>query len=317
MIKVTNLVKTFDTASTAVNDVSFEVHKGEIVGLLGPNGAGKTTIMRMLTTYLTPTSGEVIIDGKSVLEDSLHIKNLIGYLPEHTPQYDDKTVYDYLSFCAEIRDIKKEDRPDAIKKMVKLVSLETVITKKISQLSKGFKKRVGLASVMLHDPQILILDEPTSGLDPNQIITFRKMLRKLSEKKTIILSTHILSEIEALCERVIILKKGSVVADDTMQKLIEKFADEKYYDIVIAADNLLDLEEKLKEIKSAWKFEFEKKLSPKEFKFKAMVSKNAGFEEEIKEFVNKYALKIVEISSGSANLEEIFLKLAGEGDDNV
>ncbi len=316
MIKVSNLVKSFDSNSTAVKNVSFEVQRGEIVGLLGPNGAGKTTIMRMLTTYLTPTSGDIFIDGKDVLEESLYIKNLIGYLPEHTPQYDDMTVYDYLKFCAEIRGIEKENVDSSIKKMVELVSLKSVIVKKIGQLSKGFRKRVGLASVMLHDPQILILDEPTSGLDPNQIITFRRMLRRLSEKKTIILSTHILSEIEALCERVIIIKKGQVVADDSLQKLVEKFADEKFFDLTIEADNLNDLEQKLTEIKSAWKIEFEKKLSKNAFKFKAMVGKDANFTNEINEFVNKYNYKLSSISSGSANLEEIFLKLAGEGDEN-
>ena len=208
MISVKNLVKAYEKADPAVKGVSFEIDKGEIVGLLGPNGAGKTTIMRVLTCYMDPTSGEVVIDGKNVLDDPIYIKNLIGYLPEHTPQYNDMTTYEYLKFTAEIRGLSKIEIPDAIEKMIKLTSIENIVSKKISQLSKGYQKRVGLASVMIHDPQILILDEPTTGLDPNQIIAFRKILRHLSEKKTIIVSTHILSEIEATCERIIIINNG-------------------------------------------------------------------------------------------------------------
>jgi ABC-2 type transport system ATP-binding protein len=311
MISVKNLVKSYDRSEPAVKGVSFDIEKGEIVGLLGPNGAGKTTIMRMLTCFLNPTAGDIMIDGKNVLDDPTYVKSLIGYLPEHTPQYEDMTVHEYLYFSAEIRGVEKEKIDEQIYKMVKLTSLENVVTKKINQLSKGYQKRVGLASVMIHDPQILILDEPTTGLDPNQIITFRKMLRRLSEKKTIILSTHVLTEIEAICERVIIINKGQIVANDNIQNLVKQFSNDRIADFSIEADNLLDVEQRLLNIKGAWKVEFVKKETKNIFRFRALVSSTTEFESNIRSLVDSANWKLISIESGNANLEEIFLKLAG------
>jgi len=317
MISVRNLVKSYGKNEPAVKGVSFEIGKGEIVGLLGPNGAGKTTIMKIITSYMNPTSGEVLINGKNTIDDSLYTKSLIGYLPENSPQYDDMTVYEYLYFTAEIRGVKKEEIPKAIERMVELTDLYNVVSKKIGELSKGFKKRVGLASVMIHDPQILILDEPTAGLDPNQIITFRKMLRRLAEKKTIILSTHILSEIEAICERVIIIKSGRIVANDYIQNLIAQFSNDEFIVFGIQAENLLEVENGLSNVSGAWKIEFEKKDDKNLFRFKALCSKNSNFESNLRDFVNKngYILKYFE--KNSANLEEIFLKLAGEEEQSA
>ncbi len=312
MISVKNLVKRYDQNEPAVKGVSFNIDKGEIVGLLGPNGAGKTTIMRMLTCYMNPTSGEAIIDGKSTMDYPIDVKKNIGYLPENTTLYTDMTVYEYLNFIAEIRGLSKDEIPNAIKKMVKLTSLEDVITKKINQLSHGYKKRVGLASVMIHEPKILILDEPTTGLDPNQIMMFRKMLRRLSEKKTVILSTHILSEIEAICERVIIIRDGSIAADDSLQSLISKYSDDQYVDFSIQANNLLELEQALGKIKGAWKLEFVKKEAKDVFNFRALVSKNTKFEDELKDLLKKNNWKLMSSQRHRANLEEIFLKLTGE-----
>ena len=315
MISVKNLVKRYDNYEPAVKGVSFEIERGEIVGLLGPNGAGKSTIMKMLTCYMNPTSGDIVIDGKNSIDDPLYIKQLIGYLPENSPQYDDMTVFEYLKFTAEIRGVSKDKAAESIDKMIKLSSLEKVVSKKINQLSKGYKKRVGLASVMIHDPKILILDEPTSGLDPNQIITFRKILRRLSEKKTIILSTHILSEIEAICERVIIINAGSIVANDTIQNLVEKYSNDQYVDFSVEAENLLDVEFELVKVKGAWKIEFEKKEQKNVFKFKALVSKGSEFEKNLKSFLKEKGWKLVSFDVNNANLEEIFLKLAGEEDE--
>ena len=312
MISVKNLVKAYEKADPAVKGVSFEIDKGEIVGLLGPNGAGKTTIMRVLTCYMDPTSGEVVIDGKNVLDDPIYIKNLIGYLPEHTPQYNDMTTYEYLKFTAEIRGLSKIEIPDAIEKMIKLTSIENIVSKKISQLSKGYQKRVGLASVMIHDPQILILDEPTTGLDPNQIIAFRKILRHLSEKKTIIVSTHILSEIEATCERIIIINNGIIAADDTIQNLIKKFSNDQYIDFCVEANNFLEVESKIAKIKGAWKSEFVKKEAKNIFRFRALVLKDSDYESRLKDVAAKMNWKLTHIKWNNANLEEIFLKLAGE-----
>ena len=312
MINVKDLVKRYGQNEPAVKDVSFNIDKGEIVGLLGPNGAGKTTIMRILTCFMNPTYGEAIINGKTTLDNPIEIKKQIGYLPENTTLYTDMTVYDYLYFTAEIRGLSKKEIPTAIKKMVKLTSLEDVITKKINQLSHGYKKRVGLASVMIHDPNILILDEPTTGLDPNQIITFRKMLRTLSEKKTVILSTHILSEIEAICERVIIIRNGQIAADDSIQNLTNKYSDDHYIDFSIQANNLLETEQALNKLKGAWKLEFIKKEAKDIFNFRALVSKDTKFEDELKNLLKKNNWKLISSNKHKANLEEIFLKLTGE-----
>lgn len=312
MISVKNIVKQYGLNEPAVKGVSFEIGKGEIVGLLGPNGAGKTTIMRILTCYMNPTSGEVFINDKSTLDEPIEVKKYIGYLPENTTLYTDMTVYEYLSFIAEIRGIEKEQIPNAIKKMIKLTSLENDVSKKINQLSHGFKKRVGLASVMIHDPQILILDEPTTGLDPNQIMTFRKMLRRLSEKKTVILSTHILSEIEAICERVIIIREGKIAADDSTQSLINEYSDDQYIDFSIQATNLLEVEQILGKLKGAWKLEFVKKEAKDVFNFRALVSKDTKFEDELKGILKKNNWKLIVSKRHKANLEEIFLKLTAE-----
>jgi len=312
MINVKNLVKAYDKVhEPAVKGVSFNIGKGEIVGLLGPNGAGKTTIMRMITCFMNPTGGEILVDGKSTFDDPIYIKNLIGYLPEHTPQYEDITVYEYLCFTAEVRGIPKEEIKTAVDKMIKLTELEKMVAKNINQLSKGYRKRVGLASVLIHDPKILILDEPTAGLDPSQVMTFRKMLRRLSEQKTIILSTHVLSEIEAICERVIIINEGNVVADDSIQDLTSKFAEEKYIDFVIEANNLADVEQELSKTKGAWKIEFVKKDSKNLFKFRGFGVKDSSFESSLKDVISKKGWKVTSVEKNNPNLEEIFLKLAG------
>lgn len=317
MISVKNVVKSYDRGEPAVKNVSFEVGKGEIVGLLGPNGAGKTTLMKMITCYMHPTSGEILVDGKNTIDESLHIKNLIGYLPEHTPQYEDMTVYEYLYFTAEVRGLDKASIGSSIQNMVKLASLEKVVSKKIGQLSKGYRKRVGLASVLIHDPKILILDEPTSGLDPNQIITFRKILRRLSEKKTIILSTHILSEIEAICEKVVIIKSGTIVANDTIQNLVKKYSDEQFINFSVEASNLAEVEQEVSKVKGAWKIEFEKKDSSNNFKFKALISKDGDFENSLRSLIQSKNWRLISFEKNSANLEEIFLKLAGEEEEGA
>ena len=312
MINVKNLTKAYNINDLAVKGVSFKIKKGELVGLLGPNGAGKTTIMKIITGFMNPTEGEVFIDDRNTLTDPIYIKNLIGYLPEDTPQYEEMTVYEYLKFTAEIRGLDKEERTHAINQMIELTALEDVLYKKINQLSKGYRKRVGLASVLINDPEILILDEPTTGLDPNQVISFRRMLRRLSEKKTIIVSTHILSEIEAICERVIIIKKGEIVADNTIENLIRKYSDDEFFDFNIKANNLIEVELELSKLKSAWKIEFIKKITRDTFSFRALVSKKSNFESNIKELSKKNNWEISNIEKNSANLEEIFLKLAGE-----
>jgi ABC-2 type transport system ATP-binding protein len=195
--------------------VSVKVEKGQILGFLGPNGAGKTTTMRMITGFMPPTSGSITVDGQSMEEHSLEIREKIGYLPEMAPVYQDMNVLDYLHYVCALRRITPDRRRARIKEVVDRCGLSTVLGKDVGQLSKGYKQRVGLSQAIIHDPQYLILDEPTAGLDPNQIVEIRALIKELGREKTIILSTHILSEVQATCTRVIIISSGKLVADNT------------------------------------------------------------------------------------------------------
>lgn len=308
MITVKELSKSYKKGEFAVNSVSFTINKGEIVGLLGPNGAGKSTIMRILTGYIAPTSGKVLIDGKDILDDPVEIKRLIGYMPENTPLYTDMTAYEFLKFSAKIRGISENKIDSSIEYIVELTDISDVISKKIKQLSRGYQKRVGLASVMIHNPEILILDEPTAGLDPHQVIAFRRIIRRFSKEKTIILSTHVLSEIEATCERVIIIKKGQIIADNSIQKLIEQNFNEECVEFSVEADDLDQLEKKLDMIKDAWKLEFVKKEAKNCFKFFALVHKGSNFEKTLRSIIDENNFKLKTIEKKNINLEELFLK---------
>ena len=219
MIKVKNLTKYYKDFC-AVDKISMNISKGEILGLLGPNGAGKTTILRMLTGYFRPDSGSIKIKNFNMPEDTLNIKSLIGYLPESAPLYHNMLVYDYLEYVAKIKGLHdKEKRYDRFLQLSDLCGLSSIMSKPVSDLSKGLKQRVGLAHAMMIDPEILILDEPTSGLDPNQIVEIRDIIKTIGQKKTIIFSTHILSEAEATCDKIAIINKGKKVADDTTSNL--------------------------------------------------------------------------------------------------
>lgn len=211
-ISVRNLTKTYGPQK-AVDDISFEVKTGEVVGFLGPNGAGKSTTMRIITCFMSASEGDVVLDGKSVREDPDNVKKKIGYLPENNPLYYEMAVIDYLKFCAEIQGVAKSEIESRIREMVKKCGLEDEKHKKIQELSKGYKQRVGLAQAMIHNPEVLILDEPTTGLDPNQIVEIRNLIKELGKEKTVVLSSHILSEVEATCDRILIISKGKIVAD--------------------------------------------------------------------------------------------------------
>ncbi len=217
-ITIKQLTKIYGT-QRAVDNISFEVKKGEILGFLGPNGAGKTTTMKMITSYLLPDQGNIRLGGKDVVTEGAAIRKLIGYLPEHNPLYLDMPVIDYLNYCAALQDIEPAAVPQRVRKMVALCGLDSEKHKKIGELSKGYRQRVGLAQAMIHDPEVLILDEPTTGLDPNQIVEIRKLIKEIGREKTIILSTHILPEVEATCDRILIINKGKIVADGTAEDL--------------------------------------------------------------------------------------------------
>lgn len=218
MVEARSLRKEYG-ATRAVDGVSFQVSRGEIVGFLGPNGAGKSTTMKMLTGYLNPTSGSAYVGGINVAEDPIAAKRMIGYLPENAPLYDEMMVVDFLNYVADIRAIDGSLRRERLETICRRCGLNSVLGKNVGQLSKGYRQRVGLAQAMIHDPDLLILDEPTSGLDPNQIVEIRDLIRELGQEKTVILSTHILPEVQASCDRIIIISGGRMVADDTPEML--------------------------------------------------------------------------------------------------
>jgi len=218
MIDVTDLAKSYGPVE-ALRDVSFHVDGGEIIGLLGPNGAGKTTMMKILTGYLQPSSGTAVVDGLDVLTQALEVQQRIGYLPENAPLYPELSVQAYLKMIAELRQIPADDQPAFLSEAIRAAGLEDYLTRPIGQLSKGYRQRVGLAQAILHKPKLLILDEPTIGLDPTQIVEVRHLIRRLAQRSTILLSTHILSEVEAVCDRVIILMNGQIKADACLADL--------------------------------------------------------------------------------------------------
>lgn len=236
MIQVNNLTKNYGDLC-AVDQISLEIQTGEILGLLGPNGAGKTTTLRMLTGFLQPTSGRIRVKDYSIEEHPLQVKKILGYLPESAPLYHDMLVFDYLNYVANIREIDRHQKISRIRQLADLCGINEVMHQPISELSKGYKQRVGLAHAMMSDPEILVLDEPTSGLDPNQIAEIRQIIKRIGKEKTIILSTHILSEAEATCDRVVIINRGKIVADGSTESLKDSVSDKKRIHIALQNTN--------------------------------------------------------------------------------
>ena len=247
MINVQALTKFYGDLC-AVDGVNFEIKKGEVLGLLGPNGAGKTTIMRILTCYLSATSGTIKVKDLDIEKDSLAVKRLMGYLPESAPLYPDMLVYDYLNYVADVRELDEQKKGDRILYLAKICGIREVMHQPIGQLSKGYNQRVGLAQAMMGDPEILVLDEPTSGLDPNQIIEIREIIKEIGKQKTIILSTHILSEAEATCDRVVIINRGKIVADGKIDQLEAEMARESYINLTLSGAQFKDVKGKLASI---------------------------------------------------------------------
>lgn len=221
MIEVKELSRSFDEIK-AVDNLSFSVHRGELLGFLGPNGAGKSTTMKMLTCFLTPSSGTATVSGFDIIENPDEVRSVVGYLPENAPLYAEMRVRDFLSFIAEVRGLEGSKAREAIDKVIEETSLGKVLSQRIETLSKGFKRRVGLAQAIIHDPEVLILDEPTDGLDPNQKHEVRNLIKSMSKDKCIVLSTHILEEVDALCTRAIIIANGTLLADGTPEELKKK-----------------------------------------------------------------------------------------------
>lgn len=299
-IKVSSLTKIYDTQK-AVDNISFELKKGEIVGFLGPNGAGKSTTMKMITTYLQPTSGTAEVCGFDVQKKPMEVRRRIGYLPEANPLYFEMYVREYLEFTAGVHHINKADRKKRIEQMVEMTGLNKEAHKKIGTLSKGYKQRVGLAQAMLHDPEVLILDEPTSGLDPNQIVEIRDLVKTIGAEKTVLLSTHIMQEVQAMCSRVIIINNGQIVADDSINRLQEMSGGKDV--LVVTFDKPVSRNEidKIGGITSA------DKVSDTTWQL------TAGSTDELRRHVMQWALNnninITSMQAQTQSLEDVFRKL--------
>jgi ABC-2 type transport system ATP-binding protein len=308
MIKVENLKKLYGDF-VAVDDISFEIKKGEIVGLLGPNGAGKTSTMRILTCFLPATSGEVNVNGHDAFENPYLVKKSIGYLPESAPLYLEMKVEEYLEYVADIRDIPKSQRKKRIRDVAEKTGLSTRLRQEISHLSKGYRQRVGLAQALLHDPEVLILDEPTSGLDPNQIIEIRSLIKEIGKEKTIILSTHILSEAEATCDRVLIINKGRIVASGTSQELRSQHKDKALIRVKIEGEGK-GLIKKLEEIEGVTHvLKFDRGVEKGYSMFEVETESNKDLRKEITQAVVTGGFDLVEVQREGKTLEDVFAQL--------
>jgi ABC-2 type transport system ATP-binding protein len=293
-IQVKNISKLY-SAQKALNNVSFEIDKGEIVGFLGPNGAGKSTMMKIITGYISASKGETKVCDFNIKESKLEVQKRIGYLPEHNPLYLDMYVREYLQFCASFYNISKNEVEQTLNK----VDLIPEVHKKISQLSKGYRQRVGLAAALLHNPEVLILDEPTTGLDPNQLLEIRQLIKEVGKDKTVLFSTHIMQEVEAICDRVILINKGEIVADEKLNDLKQNenqlievefdFRIEKQFikslPSLVSAENTFD---------TTWELEF---------------STKNDMRSEVFDFAQQNGLKILKLNTKNKNLESLFREL--------
>ena len=314
MIKVTDLSKNYGPVE-AVKSISFEIQDGEIVGFLGANGAGKTTTLKMITGYLVPTEGKIEVNDLNIIDDTHEIQKQIGYLPELNPLYTEMRVYEYFEFLAGIRNITGRPFKDALARVVEQCGLNGVIHKNISECSKGYKQRIGLAAAMIHDPKILILDEPVTGLDPNQIVEIRGLIKKLGKEKLVFMSSHILQEIQATVDRIMIIHEGKIVANGTSDELMSNFMGNVLLNMEIkggAVKSIEHIQAKLPSVKfismedlngiQHVQFEYDKGQDPREELFRYAVDNNWS---------------ILKMTPHTTNLEDIFRDLTTEGDINA
>ncbi|MBQ8649126.1 MAG: ATP-binding cassette domain-containing protein [Clostridia bacterium] len=306
MIEVTGLYKRYGT-HLAVNDVSFSVEKGEIVGFLGPNGAGKSTTMNIITGYLSLTRGKVVIDGFDILENPEEAKKRIGYLPEIPPVYVDMTVREYLNFVYDLKKVRFPKKAH-INEIMRLVRIEEVSERLIKHLSKGYRQRVGFAQALVGNPDILILDEPTVGLDPKQIIEIRELIEKLGKNHTIILSSHILSEIQAVCKRIIVINNGKIVADDTPERLSEKLSEDLSLLATVVCDGE-NMKNALAEVDGVKEVAFEESEEDSAYDFVITPEGDADIRREIFRCIAENGGEMLSFTDNKMTLEQIFLKL--------
>ena len=305
MIKIDKLHKSFG-GFQAVSGISFSVNAGEVLGFLGPNGAGKSTTMKMITGFIKPTSGEISVFNYSVERAPLNAKSLIGYLPEGAPAYGDMLVSQFLGFIAEIRGYKGADVTLRVNKVVKALALESVVNRPIDNLSKGFKRRVGIAQAIIHDPQVLILDEPTDGLDPNQKHQVRELIRGLSKDKIVIISTHILEEVTAVCTRAIIIAEGKLVADESPSELQERSRYHKALTLELAEEQA-GAEEQLAQIAGVREIEHSEPC-----RFTLLPEESAELLEPVNQLVTEQGWKVNELYIEKGRLDDVFRLLTQE-----
>ncbi len=296
-INVTNITKEYGNQK-ALDNVSFNIAKGEIVGFLGPNGAGKSTLMKILTTYIKATEGTASVNDYAVSKEALKVQKSVGYLPEHNPLYLEMYVREYLEFNAEIYKIPKIE----VEKIIDRTGLSSEANKRIGQLSKGFRQRVGLASALLHDPEVLILDEPTTGLDPNQLIEIRELIKSVGKSKTVLLSTHIMQEVEAICDRVIIINKGKIVLDN------------KLTDLKKSAQQIVEVEfdYRVEEVALKQIDKVEKVENTSGFIYQIYFNSEKDMRSRVFDYAHDNGLKILQLRQKNTTLEKLFIELTSE-----
>lgn len=306
-LTVDQLAKTFN-GQPAVDNISFNLEQNEVLGFLGPNGAGKSTTMKMITCFMAPTSGDILSNGESVFWDPAAFKARIGYLPENTPLYQDMFIIDYLDFVARLQGVQSQQIPDRIKQMISYTGLEDEKHKKIGELSKGYKQRVGLAQAMIHDPEVLILDEPTTGLDPNQIIEIRELIKQLGKEKTILLSTHILPEVEAISDRILIINDGKITANGTPGELREQAQEQERLLLQIEASNepVENVRQALEGIASV---EEAKILNPEHGRYQLTSQKGNSSKKPVFDLCVQNGWYLLELHSQETRLEDVFQQL--------
>lgn len=305
-LQLKNLTKIYGEQK-AVNAISFQIEEGEIVGFLGPNGAGKSTTMKIATCFLPPSSGEAWVGGFNVVERPMDIKKITGYLPEHNPLYLDLYVHEYLSFIGKLYGLRGQNLKQRVRDIVELCGLAPEQNKKIETLSKGYRQRVGLAQALIHDPKILILDEPTSGLDPNQLVEIRKLIKTISQKKTVLFSTHIMQEVQALCDRVIVINKGEIVADDKLDHILKARGSTSV--IIVQFERPVNIEQ-LKTLRGV------KEVQALEgFTFKVISDGIVDLRPEIFRFATDNNVSLIGLKQEENSLENIFRDLTTKLED--
>lgn len=314
MIEVKNLSKKYGN-KTALCDINFSVNNGEILGFLGPNGAGKSTTMNIITGYISSTTGTITVDGDEIMENPMAVKSKIGYLPEQPPLYLDMTVKSYLSFIYDLKKIKL-NKVQHMKEICKLVNIDDVYERLIKNLSKGYKQRVGLAAALLGHPKLLILDEPTVGLDPNQIIEIRNLIKSLGKKYTIILSSHVLPEIQSICDRVIVINKGRIVADDTTDNLSNGLSSENKLFLCIEGDSK-EILSSLKKINGVTNVTLGKDKGDNCSEYIVEYNKNQDIRKTVFSHMSELQCPIISMSNENLSLEDIFRKLTNEEKENI